>query len=1019
MLPPSAFLVVFLIAGPPGKKVEFVRDLRPILAGKCFSCHGSDAEKRKGKPRLDLKPEVFKKERKRPVVVPGKPEESEMFRRVSAEDASERMPPEKSGKSLSKDEIALIREWIAQGAEWQEHWAFQAPVRPALPEVKRQGWVRNEIDRFILDRLEAEGLEPSPEAGRRTLIRRAAFDLTGLPPPLAEVEALVDDSSPDAYEKAVDRLLESPRYGEHMARFWLDAARYGDTHGLHLDNVRIIWPYRDYVINAFNRNIPFDRFTVEQLAGDLLPDATLEQKVATGFNRCHVSTSEGGVIAEEVYVRNVLDIVNTTGTVFLGMAVVCANCHDHKYDPLTMKDYYRMFAIFNNIDGDPLDGNAPVWQPAVQVPLAEQLETIQGARKEIAALEAEIGRQLASFKYEEPVEPKPEKPAAPKEIVWIEDEVPAGAAAEGGWTFVDSPVYSGKKASMRKATGLSQHFFTGAKEPLEISEGDQLFTYVYLDPQDPPKEILLQWNDGSWEHRAAWGEDRIEWGVKDTPSRRGMGPLPKAGEWARLEIDAARVALGPGAKVNGWAFTQFDGTVYWDRAGLVTSAGARRTFDSFAAWVDYQGTLKSSSLPQDMQAAVQRGLSGCSEEEKGKLRGHFIRYAFSGSRPLFDPLHEKIDALKKRIGEVEKEFPTTLVFKERAEPRQAFILKRGEYDKRGDQVGRGTPAFLPPLPAGAPLDRLGFARWLVDPAHPLTARVTVNRFWQQVFGAGLVKTAEDFGTQGEPPSHPQLLDWLAAEFIRTGWDVKRLMKLMVISAAYRQSAAVKPEQLAKDPTNRLLARGPRFRLEAEMVRDQALALSGLLVDKIGGPSVKPPQPAGLWEAVGYTGSNTANFMPDTGEKTYRRSLYTFWKRTAPPPQMAILDAPSREMCLARRERTNTPLQALLLMNEQQFVEAARHLAQRAMKEAGGSPEARAAFLFQAATARPPDAQDLADLLGAYRFHLAEYRKDGEAAKKLIQVGDSKPEGSLEAAELAAWTMVGNLILNLDETLTKG
>ncbi len=1007
------------LASPPGKPINFLRDVRPILSAKCFGCHGPDAAKRKGKLRLDTRDGAFQEREGRAVIVPRKPEASELYLKITAASADDRMPPAEAKKELSKDEVELLREWIAQGAPWQEHWAFQAPVRPEVPAVPGASGARNEIDRFILARLEKEGLKPSEEADRRTLARRVTLDLTGLPPTIEEVEAFAGDSSSDAYERLVERLLGSPHHGEHMARFWLDAARYGDTHGLHLDNLRLMWPYRDWVIAAFNANMPYDRFTIEQLAGDLLPEATLEQKIATGFTRCHVTTSEGGAIAEEVQVRNVVDRVSTTATVFMGLTAGCCVCHDHKYDPMTMKDYYQLYAIFNSLEGDPLDGNAAAHPPVVQVPGREQLEAIEGHRREIARVESEVRQKLASFRYEEPPAPKDPSPPAAKELVWVDDEIPAGAAAEGDWKFVSEPILSGKTASTRTATGLGQHFFTGAKGPLVVAEGDVFFAHVYLDPKNVAKEVMLQWNDGSWEHRAAWGEDLIPWGADGTPSRRRLGPLPKAGEWARLEVPAALVGLGPGAKVNGWAFTQFDGTVYWDRAGIVTQAAPSRSFESLTAWVEAQRAAKTTTLPKDIQALVQLDMTQCGEVERHKLRDYFVEHVYSGSREVFDPLHKSVAEIQKRIEETDKAIPTTLVFKERPEPVEAHILKRGQYDQPGDKVSRNTPAFLPPLPEGAPRNRLGFARWLVDPSHPLTARVAVNRLWQQFFGTGIVKTCEDFGTQGEIPSHPELLDWLATEFIRTGWDVRKLVKLIVFSSSYRQSSCVTPDGLAKDPQDRLLARGPRFRLDAEMVRDQMLAASGLLVREVGGASVKPPQPAGLWEAVGYTGSNTARFSQDTGDRVYRRSLYTFWKRTAPPPQMAIFDAPSREMCTVRRERTNTPLQALLLMNETQCVESARHLAQRALKQAGSAPEARAEFLFRLLTARPAEEADLADLVSLYKTQLAEYRADADSARALIQIGDSKPDPAFDPAELAAWTVVGSLILNLDEVVTKG
>jgi hypothetical protein len=1015
-------------AQPP---VDFNRQVLPILADNCFACHGPDETQRKAKLRLDTKEGAFGKLRSGGhAIVPGKSDESVLIERVSEDDPARLMPPPKSGKHLKPEQVALLKQWIDQGAPWTAHWAFTAPRRPALPQVVDAAWPRNPIDSFILARLEREGLRPSPPADRTALIRRVTLDLTGLPPTPAEVDAFLADTSADAYEKVVDRLLRSPRYGEHMARFWLDAARYGDTHGLHLDNYREMWPYREWVINAFNRNLAYDRFIIDQLAGDLLPNATTDDVVASGFNRCHVTTGEGGSIEDEVYVRNVVDRVDTTGTVFLGLTVGCARCYDHKFDPIKAKDYYGLFALLNSLDEKALDGNVAAPPPVMRLGTPEQTTALAKLQEKAADLRRQIAAAVAKVKDGDAGDGKePERPER-AEYVWIDDDLPPGAktSGDGGvngrWDFVSAPehpVFSGRKSTVRTASGLSQQYFEGAQPGLRVGKGDTLFAYVYLDPERPPKEIMLQWNSGAWAHRAYWGENRIDWGADNTPERLPLGPLPPAGKWVRLEVDAARVGLAPGAVVNGWAFTQFGGTVHWDRAGLFTATPqGNQAFDTLAAWLRAEQALGGAGLPRDLQAVLKVEPGKRTEDQKKKLRDYFVEHVSAKTRSVFEPLERQLTDVDKQREQLEKQMPTTLVSKELPTPRPAYLLKRGEYDKRGEEVGRATPAFLPPLPAGAPRNRLGLAEWLVAPEQPLTARVAVNRFWQHFFGTGLVKTAEDFGTQGEPPSHPELLDWLAVQFREDGWDVKMMMKRIVTSATYRQSARVTPDRLAKDPANRLLSRGPRFRLEAETLRDQALFVSGLLVERLGGPSVKPPQPAGLWEAVGYTGSNTARFTADTGvEKVHRRSLYTFWKRTAPPPQMATFDAPSRESCCVRRERTDTPLQALLLLNEPQYVECSRALAERALREGGATPEARVAFLFRLATSRKPDAKELAELVGVYRDNLATYTRDVAAAKKLIAVGESKPDATLNPSELAAWTMVANLILNLDEVLNKG
>jgi mono/diheme cytochrome c family protein len=1027
----SLGLLTYLRAEPPTPAaakpaIDFSRQIRPILAENCFACHGPDDRARKAKLRLDTKQGALGHAG---LVVPGKADESELIARITSQEASERMPPAKSGKKLTAAQIDLLRKWVEAGAPWSEHWAFVPPQRAPLPNIKDAAWAREPLDRFILARLESEGLKPSPEADRVTLLRRVTFDLTGLPPTPAEVDAAVADKSPDWYEKVVDRLLESTRYGEHMARYWLDAARYGDTHGLHLDNYREIWPYRDWVIKAFNTDKPFNQFVVEQLAGDLLPSPTTDQLVATGYNRCHVTTNEGGSIDEEVYVRNVDDQVDTNGTVFMGLTTGCSKCHDHKYDPLTQKDYYSLFAIFNNIDGPAQDGNAANTPPSMRVPTRDQADALARLKDKESAIRAKTAGVIATVKYDPAADRDAAEDLPRAEYVWIDDAVPAGKPEVGGgvnvpWQFVSSPehpAFAGRHSLRLQAKGLQQCVLIEARSPLRVGEGDTLFAYVYLDPADPPKEIMLQWRTTDWLHRAYWGANTIPWGRDKSTERRTMGPLPAAGQWVRLEISAAKVGLAPGAVVTGWAFTQQGGTAYWDKAGLITRAPqGEPVYDNLTAWLRAQRATGGAGLPKAIQTIVKLDRTKRTAAQQKQLVAYFIENAYSGTRAALSPLNTELAALDHERMAIEKTMPTTLVFKERPDERPAYILKRGEYDQRGPQVGRNTPLFLPPLPAGAPRNRLGFAQWLVEPQHPLTARVAVNRFWQQVFGTGLVKTTEDFGSQGEPPSHPQLLDWLALQFIDDGWDVKKFMKRLVMSHTYRQSSRVTPDRLAKDPANRLLSRGPRFRLDAEELRDQALFVGGLLVEKIGGRSVKPPQPAGLWEAVGYVTSNTRNFTPDHGlDKVHRRSLYTFWKRTAAPPQMTTFDAPSRESCIVRRERTNTPLQALEMMNEPQFVEASRALAERGMRECGPAPEERLAYLFRLATARRPDSTELAELTAAYRDHLALYTKDAAAARKLIGIGESKPDPKLDPGELAALTMVTNLILNLDEVINKG
>lgn len=1005
--------------------IDFSRDIRPILSNNCFKCHGFDENERQAELRLDLAEgalaELPSGER---AIVPGDAAASALVERIESTDPDLRMPPASTNKTLTPQEIELLKRWIDEGGEYRGHWSFIAPQPVEPPAVAHESHVRNPIDRFILARLEKEGLEPSPPADKITLLRRVTLDLTGLPPTLAEVDAFLADESDDAYEKVVERLLASPRYGEHMARYWLDNARYGDTHGLHLDNERSMWPYRDWVIGAFNQNKPFDQFTIEQLAGDLLPDATLEQRVATGFNRCNVSTSEGGSIDEEVLVRYAVDRVETTSTVWMGLTTGCAVCHDHKYDPITQREFYQLFAFFNGVAEKAMDGNIATPPPILPTPKPEHTAQQQELHAAVSAVDAQIAAELAKIEYVEPLGAHLASPDR-HEFVWIDDDLPAGAkpsADDGGWQWVsqlDRPVYSGQRATIRKAEGLKQHYFTEADPPLVLGAGDTLFAYVYLDPQDPPKAIMLQFNDGNWEHRAVWGEDVIPFGSTGSASKQILGPLPETGKWVRLEVEASTVGFQSGAKINGWAFTQHDGMALWDRAGVFTrTPQAGQLWTSLAAWEAAHRGHSATELPRPVKDALKPDADKRTPEQAALARNYFLERAYTGTRELFAPLHQQKSNLEQQLAELDKAIPRTLVMADMEEPRETHMLIRGAYDKKGDKVELGVPAALPPLADDAPRNRLGLAQWLVDPSHPLTARVAVNRYWQQYFGTGLVKTSEDFGSQGEWPSHPALLDWLANEFVRSGWDIKQMQRLIVTSNTYRQSSRVTPELFERDPENRLLARGPRYRVDAEMVRDAALAVSGLLVERIGGPSVKPYQPEGLWEAVAFVSSNTSAFKRDDGDALYRRSMYTFWKRTCPPPSLLTFDAPSRETCTVRRARTNTPLQALVLMNDEQYVEAARKLAERIMIEGGSSPPDRAGYGFRLATGRPPEPDELEVLVRSFEANLADYRAGVEAAKQLLSIGEAPRNESLEPGELAAWTMVANLILNLDETVTK-
>jgi Protein of unknown function (DUF1553)/Protein of unknown function (DUF1549)/Planctomycete cytochrome C len=1007
--------------------VDFSRDILPLLSDSCFTCHGPDEANRESGLRLDKHESVLQTlESGHAAIVPGKSSQSELFLRISSDDPDVKMPPPDSDRTLTDPQIDVFRRWIDEGAEWSGHWAYQVPTKPEIPEAT-EGWrANNPIDNFIHAKLHAKNLSPEDRATKETLIRRVTLDLLGLPPTIQEVEQFLADDTAEAWERVVDRLLRSEKYGEHMARIWLDAARYGDTHGLHLDNERSIWPYRDWVIASYNDNQAFDQFTVEQIAGDLLPEPTLSQRVATGFNRCNVTTSEGGSIDDEYYMRYAVDRVETTATVWLGLTAGCAACHDHKFDPLTQKEFYQLFSYYFILTERAMDGNALLPPPFVKVPSKTQLEQQTQYTSELATIDAQIASLLSDFDY---VDPKPTEPLgvlSEEQFVWIDDEAPAGAQLQGNspWRFVeapDHPVHSGSKSTVRTGEGdaITQHFFTGATDKLSIGENTRLFAYAYLDSEDPPQTLQLQFNDGTWEHRASWGADKAFLAGRDDAANRQMGDLPETGKWVRLEVDAGAVGLTPGSELNGWAFTQVGGTVHWDTAGIVSQSLSETQKRSLFAWEQFRAKSKQPALPAQIQELLKIEKAKRTTEQTAQLTRYYVQHVHPDSRILFEKPTSQQTTLRKRLEDLKNAIPATLVMEDRPEPRQAYILARGQYTEKRDAVSSAVPEWIAPPVTDAPDNRLGLAQWLVQPKHPLTSRVTVNRMWQQFFGIGLVKTSEDFGIQGEQPSHPKLLDWLAMDFVESGWDVKHCVKQIVMSATYQQSSRVTPEKLTVDSENRLLARGPRFRLDAEVIRDQALSISGLLIDTIGGRSVKPYQPEGLWKPVGFGGSNTATFVQDKGNKLFRRSMYTFWKRTVPPPSMATFDAPDRETCQVRRARTNTPLQALVLMNDVQYVEAARKFAERVMMEGGTGVDERMTFAFRSTLSRGPTAGESQSLTSLFEDCLSSFRNDPESATRFLSAGESPQSEQLEPSELAAWTMVTHLLFNLSETVTKG
>jgi hypothetical protein len=1035
-----------VVPSPAAEKLEYNRDVRPILAENCFVCHGPDSASRKADLRLDRRDDAVKME----AIVPGNPDKSGLIARIFAADAKKLMPPPKTTKKLTAAQKDVLRRWIASGAEYQPHWSLIAPQRSALPAVKNAGWVRNPIDAFILAELEKRGLTPAPEADRRTLARRLSLDLIGLPPEPAEVEAFVNDSAADAYERYVDRLMQSPHWGEHRGRFWLDAARYADTHGIHFDNYREMHSYRDWVINAFNRNQPFDQFTIDQLAGDLLPNATLDQKVATGFNRCNITSNEGGLIPEEYLVLYTRDRTETASHVFLGLTANCAVCHDHKFDPITMRDFYSMSAFFNNTTQGAMDGNIKDTPPILVVPRQEDRPRWDTLVKELgeAQQQSAARKQTARGDFD--------KWLAEAKVEQVQALIPADALAfhaplnEGTGSEIKVTLGGQPKTLTIKAPPAWEAGHVAAKAlkarqetPIEVLEaGDfdkgQAFSYgawIYLQRRNTTGAVVSRMDDKNafrgWD---LWLEgDRVGTHIIHKHPDNWLKVLGQTQlqprQWYHVFVTSDGSGKASGVKV------------YVNGKPEPTQVVADSLKDTIHTEVPLKVGQRSSSSPienlgvQDLRiygralTAVDvnrlmkatRGaylLAKPANQRTSQEKEELFDWWLLGLDPVYQELAGKVSQLQQEEATIKARATIAHVMNEKPTEPIAFMLFRGEYDKRRDQVKADTPKSLPPLPADLPRNRLGFAKWLLRPDHPLTGRVTVNRFWQELYGTGLVRTSGDFGVAGELPSHPELLDWLAVEFRESGWDVKKFFKLLVTSAAYRQSALTTPEKREKDPHNRLLSRGPRFRMDGEMVRDYALAASGLLVRKIGGPSVRPYQPDGVWEAVAMIGSNTRDYRRDTGENLYRRSMYTFWKRSAPPASMDIFNAPSREVCTVRRERTDTPLQALVTLNDVQFVEAARHLAQRALKEGGDKEETRLDFLARRLLARPFRAEELKVVQAGLADLVAHYKAQPEEAKKLIAVGESKADAALEPTTLAAWTMIVNELMNLDEVLNK-
>lgn len=1034
LLPP-ALVPQASAALPDEEAVNFNLEIRPILSATCFTCHGPDADKREADLRLDMHQQIFAESSSdTPIIVPGSAEKSELYQRLVDTDEELRMPPLDHRKQPTPTQIERIKVWIEQGAKWNEHWAFVPPERPELPEVAEPRWPRGAIDRFVLARLEKENLTPNPEADRRTLVRRLTLDLTGLPPTPEEVEHFLSDSSDNAYENLVDRLLTSPRFGERLAVGWMDASRYADTHGYHEDFHRDMWPWRDWVIHALNENMPFNQFAMEQLAGDLLPNATNDQKVATGFNRNHGVTASG--ISEEYRVEYVIDRVNTTSAVFMGLTMGCAQCHDHKYDPISQKDFYRFFAYFNtntdkgveNRTGN-VDPLIRVIDPMVQSATAEAERQLAEIEKAMVAAGESNKDAFNNWQRRAVTEEYRTKDPSYGLIAHYRldekegDQVVDATGGETG-TVRGNPLWASEQQRYGLRFDGQTHVDLG-----EAGDFDRLDAFSYGAWIYPSRESIVMARvsdeDSLRGYETRLGGGRIDVRLTHREFEKGLrvttdkdAPLD---QWSHIFVtyDGSSRAAGVKIYLNGKPLKtninkdslkstiRIDGPLKigqrGNRQALLGMVDDARVYDRVLSDAEVSHLAGHDPIPR-LLANEER-----TEQQEKALQTYFLEQYDEE----YQQLRTQLEPYRAELRKLRSDIPTVMVMEEMDKPRDTFVLLRGKYDQHGDKVLAGTPPILPPLPADAPPNRLGLAQWLIDPEHPLFSRVAVNRFWQMLFGTGIVKTTEDFGVQGELPSHAKLLDYLATTFANGGWNTKAMIKEIVMSATYRQSSEMSPELVSRDPENRLLARGPRYRLPAEMIRDSALAVSGLLVEKIGGPSVKPYQPPGLWIEM-----QNRPYEQDKGEKLYRRSLYTYVKRSVPPPNMVALDAPNRELCLLRRQRTSTPLMALVMLNDPTFVEASRALAERILLAADDKMEKCIRLGFELTLSREPNTTELAELLSLYEQQLAVYRADRNAAEELLTLGESKRDPKIPAEQHAAMTCVASVLLNLDEMISK-
>lgn len=955
-------------ASPNEESVDFNRQIRPLLSKNCFSCHGQDENDREAGLQLDDRNSALSKlESGEIAIIPGQPEKSSLYQRLITKDDDLRMPPVDTGNQFSPDEIALLKKWIEQGANYSRHWSFVKPVRHALPDVKNKVWPRNGIDHFILHRLEQEKLKPAPEADRYTLVRRVSLDIRGLPPTPEETDAFLSDKSPNAYEKMIDRFLNDTAYGEHWAGMWLDLARYADSRGYGSDPLRPnIWRYRDWVIDAFNRNLPYDQFTIEQLAGDLLPNTTLDKKIATAFHRNTMTNTEGGTDDEEFRVAAVRDRVDTTIQVWMGLTMLCSKCHSHKYDPISQKEYYQFYAFFNQT----ADSDKPDESPVMSAPTPELISQRKAIDDEIAGLNKKLNTPTAAL---------------------------AGAQAQ--WeTSLSQKIDQKPNARFVKIELPGKDKLLSLAEVQIFSNGQNIapkgkVTQSSVDHAGKPELAIDGNTSGQFFEAKSTTHTKTEtnpWWEVDLGS---VQPIEKIAIWNRTDNNLHtrlvnfQISLLDESRKPVWQRKEAKAP---NPSSEFTPGGPRSTVS--------KEILAILDTPTEKQTKVQ----------SDQLAAHYRSIA-----PLLKPVRDTIAKREKS----RPAFPTVPVMQELPldKHRTTSIMIKGNFLVKGEEVTSSVPGSFHPFPQNAPNNRLGAALWLVDHENPLTARVAVNRFWAQLFGVGIVETEEDFGTQGEPPSHPKLLDWMATEFMQQGWDTKGFLKTVMMSASYRQSSRVTPELVEKDPRNRLVARAPRFRLGAEIIRDQALALSGILSKKTHGPSVYPPQPPGLWRAA-FNGQRT--WPTSKGDDKYRRGLYTFWRRTVPYPSMATFDAPSRELCSIRRIRTNTPLQALVTLNDPVYIETAQALARRMIQEGGKTPRERIQYGLRLCLTRPAKEVQVKSLLELYQSEVTHYGNELEEAEKIATNPIGPAPNAVKINELAAWTVVANVLLNLDGVLTK-